>query len=90
MAPAGAPTAAPTGTSSVPIGPLELSVVVQDIAVSHEELSQIESGDILLTDTAEGGEVLVRIAGIPRFYARLGVSNGRRAIQITRRIDEKR
>jgi flagellar motor switch protein FliM len=68
-------------------GPLELSVVVQDIAVSSEELAGIAEGDVLMTDTAEGGEVLVRIGGIPRFYARLGVSNGRKAIQITRRVE---
>jgi flagellar motor switch protein FliM len=84
-------TAPPHGqTAARQAGPLELSVVVQDIAISREELAQIEEGDILMTDTAEGGEVLVRIGGIPRFYARLGVSNGRKAIQITRRVDERR
>jgi flagellar motor switch protein FliM len=69
-------------------GPLELSVVVQDIAISQKELSGIAEGDILMTDMRADGEVLVRIGGIPRFYARLGVSNGRKAIRITRRIDE--
>jgi len=68
-------------------GPLELSVVVQDISLSAEELSQLESGDVLVTDTPIDGNVLVRIGGIPKFYARLGSSNGKRAIQITRRID---
>ena len=68
-------------------GPLELSVVVQDINLSAEELSQLESGDVLVTDTRIDGDVLVRIGGIPKFYARLGSSNGKRAIQITRRID---
>lgn len=71
-------------------GPLELSVVVQDISLSGEELSRLQSGDVLVTDTPTDGEVLVRIGGIPKFYARLGSSNGKRAIQITRRIDGAR
>jgi flagellar motor switch protein FliM len=62
--------------------------VVQDIAVSAEELARLSEGDLLVTDTPADGEVLVRIGGIPRFYARLGASNGKKAIRITRRIGE--
>jgi flagellar motor switch protein FliM len=61
--------------------------VVQDISVTEEELAQLTEGALLVTDTPEGGEVLVRIGGIPRFYARLGASNGRKAIRITRRVE---
>ena len=67
--------------------PLELSVVVQDPAVTAEELAELGKGDILVTDADADGEVIVRVAGIPKFYARLGASNGRRAIRITRRIE---
>ncbi len=66
--------------------PLELSVVIQDEGMSAEDLSQLAAGDILVTDTAGDGEVIVRVAGIPKFYGRLASANGRRAIRITRRI----
>lgn len=69
-------------------GPLELSVEVPHVTLSDEELAQLEAGDILLTDTPADGEVLIRVAGIPRFYARLGASKGHKAIRITRRVDE--
>jgi flagellar motor switch protein FliM len=66
--------------------PLELSVVIQDEGMTAEEVSQLAAGDIVVTDTAGDGEVIVRIAGIPKFYGRLASANGRRAIRITRRI----
>ncbi len=68
-------------------GPLELSVVVQDISLTDEEFAQLQVGDVLVTDTAGGGEVLLRIGGIPRFWAQLGASSGRKAVRITRRVE---
>lgn len=66
--------------------PLEVSAVIQDEGMSAEELAALARGDILVTDTASDGEVIVRVAGIPKFYGRLASVNGRRAIRITRRI----
>jgi len=68
-------------------GPLQLSVVVQDISLTDEEFAQLQIGDVLVTDTSEGGEVLLRIGGIPRYWAQLGASNGRKAVRITRRVE---
>lgn len=68
---------------------LELSVAAPDVPVSQQELADLRCGDILLSDAAGDDEVIVRLAGIPKFYARLGTSNGRRAIRITRRISDK-
>jgi len=70
------------------VAPLELSVTVEQGAISTEELAQLSRGDIVVTDADAHGEVIVRIAGIPKFAARLGVADGRRAIKIIRKLDE--
>ena len=70
------------------VAPLELSVTVEQGAISPEELAQLSRGDIVVTDADAQGEVIVRIAGIPKFAARLGVADGRRAVKIIRKLDE--
>jgi flagellar motor switch protein FliM len=62
-------------------------VAVEGVDLSPEELARMEAGDILSTDSDADGEVIVRIDGVPRFAARLGSADGRRAITITRRLD---
>jgi len=65
---------------------LELSATVADTVVGAGELAGLATGDLLTTDAPADGEVIVRVAGIPRFAARLGRCHGRRAITITRRM----
>ena len=67
-------------------GSVELSAAVEGTTIPLEDLAGLASGDVVMTDCPADGEVMVRIAGIPKFLARLGASNGRRAITITRRI----
>jgi len=67
-------------------GSVELSAAVEGAAIALEDLASLAPGDVVTTDSQADGEVIVRIAGIPKFAARLGSSNGRRAITITRRI----
>jgi len=67
-------------------GPLEISVVTAEIDLSQAELADLSAGDILMTDTPADGEVIVRVAGIPKFRGRLGTCDGRRAVTITRRM----
>ena len=43
-------------------------------------------GDVLATDIATDAEVIIRVAGVPKFAARLGQFKGRRAIVITRKL----
>ena len=66
--------------------PLLLSVASPDLDVAAEELARLSPGDIVLSDIDADGEVIVRVAGIPKFAARLGSCDGRRAITITRRL----
>jgi flagellar motor switch protein FliM len=76
--------AAPTCQSPL-ITLVELTAAVEDVTVSAEDLEHLAPGDILATDTAADGDVLVRIGGIPRFLARLLAHSGRRAVAITGR-----
>jgi len=69
-------------------GPLELTAALEDIGIDERELAGLAPGDIIATEVAADGEVIVRIGGIPKFAARLDTSDGRRALTITRRLDE--
>ena len=64
-------------------GPVEISTALPDVPIQLEDLAGLTPGDILTTDTPVDGEVIVRVAGIPRYRARLGVCNRRRAITVT-------
>jgi flagellar motor switch protein FliM len=77
MLPPGQPSAA---TSD---GPLEVSATVADISLPGPDVAALCPGDILITETPSDGDVVVRLAGIPKYTARLGASNGRRAVTIT-------
>jgi flagellar motor switch protein FliM len=68
--------------------PLELSAALEGITVDGRELADLAAGDIIATEISADGEVIVRIGGIPKFAARLGTSNGRKALTITRRLDQ--
>lgn len=71
-----------------PAGPLELSAALEGIGVDADELAGLEAGDIVATEVPADGEVVVRLGGIPKFAARLGTSGERKALTITRRLDE--
>ena len=74
--------------ASPPSGPVEISVDTDDVTLWSSDLADMSVGDILTTETAPDGEVVVRVAGIPKFRGRLGTCNGRRAVTITRRISD--
>ncbi len=65
---------------------LEISAAIEDIVISSEELSQLAQGDILATGKKVDDEVIVTVGGLAIFAGRLGISNGKKAITITRRI----
>ncbi|MCE5327429.1 MAG: FliM/FliN family flagellar motor C-terminal domain-containing protein [Planctomycetaceae bacterium] len=67
-------------------GPIELRVTTEDFNVSDETLAGLSVGDVLATDLASDGEVIVRVAGVPKFAGRLGQYKGRRAVVITRKL----
>ena len=66
--------------------PLEITVATEDAELQREALEGLADGDIVTCDTPADGEVIVRVAGIPKFAGRLCTSNGQRAITITRRL----
>jgi len=68
-------------------GPLELAASRQAV-IDPAELVDLAPGDIVITDSATDGEVVVRIAGIPKFAARLCASDGKRAVTITRKLGD--
>ncbi len=78
----------PTGSykSDRPAAPLEISAAIEGITIPADEIASLAPGDIISTDTAADGEIIVKVAGIPKFAARLGSSRGRRAITITRKL----
>ena len=67
-------------------GPVEITASLAEISLSRDEWSDLAEGDILTTDTPVDGEVIVRVAGIPKYLARLGACQGRRAVTITGRV----
>ncbi|MCE5278658.1 MAG: FliM/FliN family flagellar motor switch protein [Planctomycetaceae bacterium] len=69
-----------------PAGPIELRVTTEDFNVSDETLATLSVGDVLATDLDTDGEVIIRVAGVPKFAGRLGQFKGRRAIVITRKL----
>jgi hypothetical protein len=77
----GGPAAAAAST-----GPVELRVTTEDFNVSDETLTSLSVGDVLATDIATDGEVIIRVAGVPKFAGRLGQYKGRRAVVITRKL----
>ena len=68
-------------------GPLELAASLQAV-IDPAELVDLAPGDIVITDSATDGEVVIRLAGIPKFAARLCASDGKRAVTITRKLDD--
>jgi len=83
------PVGAAGPAARMPSGPIEISVATAEIDLSASELADLAAGDILMTDTPAGSEVVVRVAGIPKFGGRLGTCNGQRAVTITRRVGDR-
>ena len=76
------------GAHAASSAPLELSVTVEDCAIAAADLADLARGDILVTDADAGGEVIVRVAGIPKYAGQLGAADGQRAVKITRRLND--
>ncbi len=81
----GLPAGAPPRRRAAPI---EVSAAFEGVAVEAEDLDGLAAGDVVATEIPPDGEAVIRIGGIPKFAARLDVSDGRRTLTITRRLDE--
>jgi len=69
-------------------GPIELSATLNVPEIAPDQLAQLEVGDIISTDVSIDGEVVVRLAGIPKYVGQLSTADGKKAITITRKISE--
>ena len=67
--------------------PLELTAALEGVTVDDAELAELAVGDIIATEIDADGEIVIRIGGIPKFAARLGLAGGKKVLTITRRLD---
>jgi flagellar motor switch protein FliM len=79
----------PAADARKPRQSVELSASLPQTPLPVEELTRLAPGDLLATGAEADAEVTVRVAGIPKYVARLGRHGGRRAVTITRRFGEK-
>jgi flagellar motor switch protein FliM len=79
----GAPSDAPSDIPAV-----TLAASIEETGHHHDdpELASLATGDLLVTDTPAGGEVIVTVDGQPKFAGQLGQFNGHRAVTITRKL----
>lgn len=75
----------PTAEGGRPMGIMELTVTSPETGVPADELEALAPGDILATEIDASQDVVVRLAGIPKFVGRLGAYEGRRAVTISAR-----
>jgi len=66
--------------------PLEVTAAIEGLELDLADLADLAVGDILATEVPTGGEITIRIGGIPKYAARLRVIDGRKVITITRRL----
>ncbi|MFW6062528.1 MAG: FliM/FliN family flagellar motor C-terminal domain-containing protein, partial [Planctomycetota bacterium] len=66
---------------------VDLTAAVEGIDLTARELRQLAPGDIVATEAKPDDEVILRVAGIPKYAGRLGSLNGHRAVTITRTLD---
>jgi len=64
---------------------IELAAVIHESA-DRSALAGLADGDLLVSDVAPDGEIIVTLGGIPRFAATLGHYNGKRAVTLTREL----
>jgi len=67
---------------------VEVSVTTDETRIPRSQLAGLAAGDVLVTDSDADGEIIVRLNGKKAFAGRLGSSNGKRAVTITRPADQ--
>ena len=67
-------------------GPIELSATLNVAEISPDQLAELEIGDVISTDAAIDSEVVIRLAGIPKYIGQLSTVDGQKAVTIKRKI----
>jgi flagellar motor switch protein FliM len=70
-------------------GPIELSATLNVAEIAPDQLAALEIGDVISTDASVDVEVTVRLAGIPKYIGQLSTVDGKKAITITRKINDQ-
>lgn len=70
--------------------PLKVTAAIDGLHLDSSELAELAVGDVLATDVPADGEIIVRIGGIPKYAGRLRISEGRKVVTITRRLDARK
>ena len=61
---------------------VDVSVALTTTSITASELSSLQVGDVLATETKVGSPVIVSLCGEPKYLASLGVCRGRKAVCI--------
>ncbi|MBT3202424.1 MAG: hypothetical protein HN350_21200 [Phycisphaerales bacterium] len=77
---------AASSTSGFKGGPIELSATLNVAEISPDQLAELEIGDVISTDAAIDSEVVIRLAGIPKYIGQLSTVDGKKAVTIKRKI----
>lgn len=67
---------------------LELEAMIAETTISLEDLSQMKVGDIIPTPKLSTHDILINIAGKPKYKASIGKIRGHKAIRIEDKADE--
>jgi flagellar motor switch protein FliM len=78
-----------TGTTTNS-GTIELVASLGETHIEPEELAQLAVGDIIATEQVSAGPIAVSHEGVIKFEARLGASQGRKALEIERAVPPPR
>jgi flagellar motor switch protein FliM len=70
-----------------PNATVDVSVTLAQTAVPAHEVADLQVGDVIATETAVGDLFEVTIDGQPAFRARVGSSDGRKAVKIEEVIE---
>ena len=64
--------------------PMEAAVEMGNATISLRELLDLSAGDTIMLDKTSSDDMLVKIEGVPKYYAVPGIRHGNKAIQISK------
>ncbi len=68
---------------------LPVSVILGKSVISLRDLIELQNGDVILLDSKRDGLLPVRIASRTKFFAKVGVHDGHKAVKIIRNASEE-
>jgi len=62
---------------------LNIQGEIGQATIKADEMANLKTGDVIRLDKRVYEDILVKVAGVPKFYGKIGVLHGKKAIQIT-------